>query len=94
MYVDVTYQVWLLLFAIPDKAFQKALVRPEFSRVGPNGQRQINIYWLFPWAWSDDSGNLRYSYTAPAVRTAWPDYDLYDKDKFLQKARDLRYKRS
>ena len=91
MFVFLTYLEWLRLCAIRDKAFQKALMRPEFSRIGPNGRRQINVYWLFPWAWSDDCGNSRYSATAAAVRAAWPAYAWFSRNNFLPEARRRRY---
>ena len=89
MFEAVTNQTWLLLCAIPDRTFQKALLRPEFSRVGLIG-REINVYWLFPWALSDESGNRRYFATAAAVRAAWPAHARYNMN-FLQEARRLRY---
>jgi len=91
MYVDLSLQEWLLLSSFNDKAFQKALRHPEFSRIGPNGQRQINVYWLFPWAWSDESGNARYSFIAAAIRAAWPAHAWFNRDIFLPEARRLRY---
>jgi hypothetical protein len=47
------------LGAISDKGFQKAFRHPEFSWIGPNGQRQVRIEWLFPWAWSDLFGSVK-----------------------------------
>jgi len=87
----VTNQVWMQLVAIQDRAFHRALMRPEFSWDGPNGQRQINIDWLFPWAWSDTSGNPRYSVTAVEIRKAWPDHILFNRDIFLPESRQRRY---
>jgi hypothetical protein len=89
MYVSLTYQEFLMLEAIQDRAFQRAL--PEFSRIGANGQQEINVYWLFPWAWSDDSGNPRYAVTAAAVRAAWPAYAWFNINNFLTEARRRRY---
>jgi hypothetical protein len=89
MFELITNQTWRLLCAIPDRAFQRALLRPEFSRDGLNG-REINVYWLYPWALSDECGNPRYSATAVAVRDAWPAHTRYNIG-FLQEARQLRY---
>jgi hypothetical protein len=90
--VDVTDWTWLLLCAIPDRGFQKALLRPEFSRIGPNGQRQVNLFWLFAWAYSDSGGSFRCSATALAIRNAWPDHAWFNVRVFLQVARLRRYK--
>ena len=90
MFELLTDQEFSQLDAIPDKAFHKALMRSEFSRI-VNGQRQINVYWLFPWAWSDDCGNRRYSATAVAVRAAWPAHTWFNRDNFLPEARQRRY---
>jgi hypothetical protein len=91
MFLPLTFQVWLALVAIPDRAFQKALMRPEFSRVGQNGHREVNLFWIFPWAWSDDSGNPRYSATARAIREAWSAHSWFNKEHFLPEARRQRY---
>jgi hypothetical protein len=91
MFVDLTQQMWLSLCFINDRAFQKALRRPEFSRTGKNGQRQINVFWLFPWAWSDVCGNARYFVIAAAIRAAWPAHAWFNRDIFLPEARRQRY---
>ena len=91
MWVLITQQEWNQLCAIVDRAFQKALRRPEFSRIGLDGQRQINVFWLFPWAWSDECGNARYSVTAAAIRSAWLAHTWYNREIFLPEARRLRY---
>jgi hypothetical protein len=89
MFVDFTDHVWLALEAIQDRGFQRGF--PQFSRIGPNGQRQINVYWLYPWALSDECGNPRFFVTAVAIRTAWPDYAQYNQEIFLPEARRRRY---
>ena len=91
MFESVTNLEWLRFGAIQDRALQKALKRPEFVRIGSNGQREINIFWLYPWAWSDDSENPRFSATAVAVRAAWPAHARYNKENFLPEARRRRY---
>ena len=87
----ITTQEWLRLTEIEDRTFQKALTHQEFARIDKNGKPEVNVHWLFPWAWSDENGNRRFSITAPAIRAAWPGYAKYDKDTFLPEARRLRY---
>jgi len=90
----LTNEQWLQLVNIPDKAFQRALRRPEFSWVNQKGQREVLVDWIFPWAYSDSSGNVRrFGRTAVAIRTAWPDHILFNRDNYLPTARQIRYKK-
>ncbi|MCL2184767.1 MAG: hypothetical protein FWB86_02775 [Treponema sp.] len=92
MNINVTDWTWAQLCAINDVAFHNALMRSEFSReVGQNRQRQINVYWLYPWAYSDECGNRRFSVVAAAIRAAWPDHEFFNLQIFLQVARERRY---
>jgi len=88
---NFTNTEWSKLFAIKDKGFKKALVRSEFSWVGPNGEMQVKTEWLFAWAYSDDCGNRRYSKVAAEIRDIWKGHTLYNKEIFLPEARRLRY---
>lgn len=86
-----TNETWMQLVNIPDKAFKKALRCSEFVWMNPNGQREFKVEWLYPWACSDECGNSRFSFTAPAIRDAWPDHTWFNRDNFLPEARRQRY---
>jgi hypothetical protein len=85
---DVRYQK---LAALRDRAFSRAL--PNFSTREPCLPRRwrINLCWLFPWAVADQTGGRRFSYIAPAVRTIWPEFAVFNDGNFLQMARQNRY---
>jgi hypothetical protein len=85
---DVQYQG---LAALPDNAFRRAL--PYFSVLEPGLLRRwrVNLCWLFPWAVADQTGSRRFSYIAPAVRTVWPGFAVFDVGNFLPVARQNRY---
>jgi hypothetical protein len=91
MYVFLTDSEWFQLYAIQDKGFHKALMRSEFSWIDQDGKWQVNIYWLFPWAYSDSCGNPRFSDTAVKIRASWQGHAWFDKDVFLLEARQRRY---
>jgi hypothetical protein len=76
------------LTVLADRAFARAL--PYFSAPVPGGWR-VNLCWLYPWAVADQTGNRRFSYIAPAVRAAWPEFAVFDVGNFLPLARQTRY---